>query len=47
MANLIEAKTASTMGEVIREKREKQDRWDAILAEIKAASIISSDDNEK
>jgi hypothetical protein len=46
-AHLIEAKTASTMGEVIREKRKKQDRWDAILAEIKAAPSISSDENEK
>jgi hypothetical protein len=46
-AHMIEAKTDSIMGEVIREKREKQDRWDAILAEIKAAPTISIDDNEK
>jgi hypothetical protein len=40
-AHLIDAKTASTIEEVFREKRSKQDRWDAILAEIKAASTFS------
>ena len=42
--DLIEAKIASTMGEVIREK---QDKWDAILAEIKAASASLVMTNEK
>jgi len=41
--HLIEAK----MGEAIKEKREKQDRWEAMLAEIKAASTISTDDNNE
>lgn len=45
--HMIEGKTASITQEVIKEKMRHQDRWEAILADIKAASTTSIDENEK
>lgn len=44
-AHLIEAKVASIMQEAIKEKGRKQAKWETILADIGAASTISSDDD--